>query len=124
MSTSAHGLLVAAESGLNALGFVVDKVEEEARRIVAFRTGPYSRQELALQLLGSDRLKASMRVCITDPLVGAVRWQTASMGLFGIPDEGVEYGGKEGVAAAVHEVLGVMEVSVLPLLDRHPGRGL
>jgi hypothetical protein len=124
MSTSANALAAAAKSRLNALGFVVGKVEEDSRRVIAFRTGPYSRQELALQLEGSDRLKASMRVCITDPLIGAVRWRATSMSLFGIPDEGVEYSEREGVEAAVHDVLGVMEVSVLPLLDRHSGRDL
>ena len=124
MSTSASALAAAAQSRLNALGFVVGQVEEEAGRVVAFRTGPYSRQELALQLSGSDRLEASLRVCITDPLIGTVRWQPTGMALFGIPDEGVEYGEREGVEAALHDVLGVLEVSVLPLLDRHPGRNL
>jgi hypothetical protein len=120
MSISASRLVAAAENRLNALGFVVDRVEEEARRIIAFRAGPFSRQELALQLLGSDRLKASMRVCLTGPLVGTVRWQATSMALFGIPDEGVEYEAQEGVESAVQGVLGVVKLSVLPLLDKEP----
>jgi hypothetical protein len=124
MSTPARALAAAAESGLAALGFVVDEVQEEARRVVAFRSGPYSRQELALQLLGPDRLKASMRVCLTDPLVGAVRWRPASMALFGIPDEGLECDGQDGVEAAVRDVLGVIRLSVLPLLDKHPRGGV
>ncbi len=37
-----------------------------------------------------------MRVCVTDPLVGVVRWQAASLALFGIPDEGVECDGPPG----------------------------
>ncbi len=121
MGASAGALVAAAQTGLNALGFVIDEVEERARRIVAFRTGPYSRQELTLQVVGSDRLQATMRLCITNPLVGGVRWQPAGMGLFGIPDEGVECDGQEGLEDAVRSVLGVMEVSVLPLLDRHSG---
>jgi hypothetical protein len=120
MRISTSMLVAAAEGRLKALGFVVDTVEEEAGRILAVRAGPYSRQELALQLAGSDRLKASMRVCLTGPLVGTVRWQPTSLALFGIPDEGVEYEAREGVKAAVLSVLGVMELSVLPLLDKGP----
>jgi hypothetical protein len=120
MSSPARALAAAADGELKALGFLVDDVQEEAQRVVAFRSGPYSRQELALQLLAPDRLKASMRVCLTDPLVGAVRWRPASMALFGIPDEGLECEGEDGVEAAVRDVLGVIRLSVLPLLDRQP----
>jgi hypothetical protein len=119
MIGSARALVAAAQSGLEGLGFLINGVDE-AGRLLAVRNGPYSRQELALQVVGPDRLKASMRVCVTGALVGVVRWQPTSMGLFGIPDEGMECSGPGGLQGAVDDVLSVMKGSVLPLLDRHP----
>lgn len=123
MNTTASTLATLAKPGLEGLGFLVEKVEDEGRRVVAVRNGPYSRQELALQLSGASRLRATMRVCATAPGVGVVRWRPTSLSPFGIPDDGVEYGDRWGMKPAVDEVLGVMRVFVVPLLDKLPDMG-
>src|SRR5512143_1939528 len=118
MDTSTSTVANVAKAGVERLGFVVENIDEQGRRVVAIRNGPYSRQELALELSGSNRLKATMRVCLTESARGVVRWQPTSMSGFGIPDDGVEYGERWGVKTAVDQVLGVMKEFVVPLLDK------
>jgi hypothetical protein len=123
MSVTASTLATLAKPGLEGLGFVVEKVEDEGRRVVALRNGPYSRQELTLQLSGPNRLRTALRVCATGPHVRVVRWQATNLSPFGLPDDGVEYGERWGMKTAVDEVLGVMKEFVVPLLDRLPDIG-
>ncbi len=121
MDTRATAVAEIAKAGLDGLGFVVENIDDERRRVVAIRNGPYSRQELALEVVGSSRLKATLRVCQTESGRGVVRWQPTSMSGFGIPDDGVEYGERWGVKTAVDQVLGVMKEFVVPLLDKLSG---
>ncbi len=121
MDITASTVASVAKPGLDRLGFIVESIDDQGRRVVAIRNGPYSRQELALELAGSNRLKATMRVCPTESARGVVRWQPTNMSGFGIPDDGVEYGERWGVKTAVDQVLGVMKEFVVPLLDKLSG---
>jgi hypothetical protein len=121
MDTTASTVANVSRPGLERLGFIIESIDDQDRRVVAIRNGPYSRQELALELAGSNRLKATMRICLTESARGVVRWQSTSMSGFGIPDDGVGYGERWGVKTAVDQVLGVMKEFVVPLLDKLSG---